>query len=279
MGTYSYAVSRFVPDPVRNEAVNIGVIVVDPDTGRTAHRFLRDMRVLEPRCPGADLETLESMAGTIRVGDMPGGTDDLEDLARVYTNLLQFTPPRAVVAPTLEDSLRQAFERYVGEDARQARTVRPRRQRGLLLEEIDAALVASGITDGAVKKRPRFAGLHGHLAPDRGVFGDGWALALHALSFNAGPGASAASALKDAKVLAVDFEDARRKNGGLECTAVVDPPPGDTRGGTEPYAQASGHLKDRGCRIVERGEMAAYARQIGRRLGLFDRHGRPLLLK
>ena len=83
MGTYSCTVSRFVPDPIRNEAVNIGVIVVDPDTGRTAHRFLRDMRVLGPRCPGADLKTLEDMVRTIRVGDMPGGTGDLEDLARV----------------------------------------------------------------------------------------------------------------------------------------------------------------------------------------------------
>ena len=61
MGTYSYSVARFVPDPIKNEPVNIGAIVVDQETGRTAHRFLRSMRGLAQRCPGADLETLEKI--------------------------------------------------------------------------------------------------------------------------------------------------------------------------------------------------------------------------
>ena len=113
-GTYSYSVARFVPDPIRNEAVNIGVVAVDPETGRVAHKFLRSLRALGPRCPGADLETLEGMVRSLRFADMPGGAADLEDVARRHTNLLQFTPPRAVAAPSLEESLLLAFKRLVG---------------------------------------------------------------------------------------------------------------------------------------------------------------------
>lgn len=274
MGTYSYTVSRFVPDPIRNEPVNIGVIVVDAETGETARRFMRSLRGLRPRCPGADLKSLEEMVRSFRVSDMPGGAEDLKCLAQGYTNLLQFTPPRAVAAPTLEDSLQRAFEAYIGEDAAQGRGASPRT---LLLEKIDAALSCCNVAAGAVEKRPMFAGRHGRFTPDRGVFGDGWTLALHAISFGARTVKGVASALSSAKVVAVDFEDARAKNDALECTVVAEPPRDGARGGIESYRQAEGHLKDRGCKMIRPGGIKACAMQIGRRLGRIDRRGRPLL--
>lgn len=274
MVTYSYTVSRFVPDPIRNEPVNIGVIVVDAETGETAHRFMHNLRGLGPRCPGADLESLEEMVGSFHVQDMPGGADDLGRLAQRHTNLLQFTPPRAVAAPTLEDSLQRAFEAYIDEDAAQGREARPKT---LLLEEIDAALLGGNIAVGAVKKRPKFAGRRGRFTPDRGVFGDGWTLALHAISFGAGTTTGVATALSAAKVLAVDFEDAKAKDVTLECTVVAEPPPDGACGEIESYKQAAGHLKDRGCKTIRPGGIKACAKEIGRRLGRFDQRGRPQL--
>ena len=277
MGAYSYSVSRFVPSPIRNEAVNIGAIAVDAGTGRTACRFRRNLRALEPRCPGADIETLEKMVGSFHVGDMPGGAGDLERLARGHTNLLQFTPPRAVVAPTLEDSLRRVFETYIGEDGAQAVLPRSRGPRALLLAGIDAALAGACIAGDMVARRPALPGRRGRFVPDRCVFGDGWSLALHAISFAARAKSRIKSALTDAKALAVDFEDARAKNGGLECTAVVEPPPDGANDGIESYKQASGHLKDWQCTVIQRSDMDSCARKLGQRLGLLDRAGRPTL--
>jgi len=274
MGTYSYTVSRFVPDPIRNEPVNIGVIVVDAETGRTAHKFMYNLRALRPRCPGADLKSLEEMVGSFEVLDMPGGADDLERLARRHTNSLQFTPPRAVAAPTLEDSLQHAFEAYIENGTPREKTTR---QKTLLLKKIDAALSGGGIGVGAVEKRPMFAGRRGRFTPDRGVFGDEWTLALHAISFGAKTTTGVASALSAAKVLAVDFEDARVKNDALECTVVAEPPRDGARGGIESYKQAEGHLKDRGCKMIQPGGIKACAMQIGQRLGRLDRRGRPRL--
>ena len=277
MGTYSYSVARFVPDPIKNEPVNIGAIVVDQETGRTAHRFLRSMRGLAQRCPGADLGSLEKMIGSIQVEDMPGGAADLEDLARGHTNLLQFTPPRAVVASTLEESLQRAFKTYIGNDAAQARSGRLKSPREILVDEIDTALSNDGIFGvAAVAKRQVFAGRRGRFIPDRSISSPGWIFTLHAISFRAKARSKIASVLRDAKAFAVDFEDAKAKNEGLECTVLVEPADGDG-GGTESHAQASGHLEDKDCKVIGRSGIGPCARQLGRRLGLFDQAGRPLL--
>ena len=120
MGTYSYIVARFVPNQIRNEAVNIGAMAVDPDTGRAAGRFLRDLRGLGPRCgPGADLEALEGIVGSMQITDMPGGVDDLARIADRHVYSLQFTPPRAAVAESIEDAVRTAYDVYVGGEWRE----------------------------------------------------------------------------------------------------------------------------------------------------------------
>lgn len=277
MGTYSYSVARFVPDPIKNEPVNIGVIVVDQETGKTAHRFLRRLSGLAPRCPGADLKSLEKMVGSVHVADMPGGAGDLEDLARGHTNLLQFTPPRAVVASSLEGSLQRAFKTYIGNDAAQAESDRTKSPRDLLVVEIDTALSIGGISEAAtVAKQQAFAGRRGRFTPDRSISSPGRIFALHAISFRTKARAKTTLVLRDAKALAVDFEDAKAKNEGLEFTVLMEPPDGDGAG-TESYAQASGHLEDRDCKVIGRSDMGSCARQLGQRLGLFDQAGIPLL--
>lgn len=125
-------------------------------------------------------------------------------------------------------------------------------------------------------KRQVFAGRRGYFTPDRSISSSGWIFALHAISFRAKVRANIAPVLRDAKALAVDFEDAKAKNEGLECTVLMEPAGGDGEG-TESYVQASGHLEDRDCKVIQRSDMGSCARQLGRRLGLFDQAGRPLL--
>ena len=272
MGTYSYTVSRFVPNQIRNEAVNIGIIVVDTDTGKTAHRFLGDMKRLKARCPGANIQALEGIVRSIRVGDMPGGMADLERLSVNHTHSLQFTPPRAAAAPTIKEALRIVFDTYVGEAAVPAAKPACATPKEQMLAEIDAAVSQSGMTKGAAIARPEFRGSRGVFRPDRAFRTRGGAIALHALPFAARPDL----ALKNAKVLAIDYEDARKQDANLECAAVVDPAPdGGNREGREAYEQAEGHLRDKGCEVVEAGRMPAYARGIARRAGRAGGGGRP----
>lgn len=264
MGTYSYTVSRFVPDQIRDEAVNIGIIVVDPDTGKTAHRFMDNLRGLRARCPGANLRGLENVVGSIQVSDMPGGVDDLARLADIHTYTLQFTSPRAVTAPTKKDALRMVYDIYVSEPADDKLEPDSAAAKTRLLWEIDAEAAQSGMDEEAAILWPEFAGSRGAFRPDRAFRVGNGAVALHALLFAEQPG----RALKDAKVLAVDYEDAASKTADLECAAIVDPPPGDgDPKGREMYEQAAGHLKDKNCEVVPADRMPAYVRGVARRVG------------
>ena len=269
MGAYSYSVSRFVPDQIRNEPVNIGAVVVDPDTGKTAHKFPGDLlRRLEPRCPGADLRSLEGIVKSIRFSDMPGGAKDLEQLAKDHAYSLQFTPPRAVIAPTIEDALLRVFISYIGDGAGALPLLshspsRGKSPRALMLDALDAELRLYDIPPSAVAAQPEFPGSRGRFVPDRALFAKDEKLALHAISFAARPD----RALRDAKVLAVDFEDAQGRTEGLECTAVVEPARGGDLRGMEMHEEAAGHLRDRDCGVVLAAEMPPCIRDAVRRLG------------
>lgn len=246
MGAYSYTVSRFVPDPIRNEPVNIGVVVVDPDTGEAAHKFTSSLDSLKTRCPGADIDTLSGVVRSIKVGNMPGGTDDLAGLAKRHRNLLQFTPPRAVEAPTLDGALQRAFDMYVHQAAT-ATSPRASRQdpKALILDTVDREVRLAGIGKEAVERRPVFAGQRGMFRPDRGFVTESASVALHVIAFVG----RQKKALTEAKVLAIDFEDARAKKEDLECVAVVEEP-AQGGGEAESYRQASGHLQDKECTVV-----------------------------
>ena len=118
--------------------------------------------------------------------------------------------------------------------------------------------------EGAAIARPEFKGSWGVFRPDRAFRTRGGAIALHALPFAARPDL----ALKSAKVLAIDYEDARKQDASIECAAVVDPAPGGgDRERREAYEQAEGHLRDKGCEVVEAGRMPAYVRGIAKRAG------------
>lgn len=273
MGAYSYTVSRFVSDPIRDEPVNIGVIVVDPDTGDTAHRFMSRLDSLKARCPGADIDNLSRVVKSAKVGRMPGGADDLAGLARRHRNLLQFTPPRAVEAQTLDGALQDAFGVYVRQTAAEPRAHR-QRSKALILDTISKEVRRAGIANDAIKRKPVFAGLLGTFRPDLGVATRIAPIALHVIPFVG----RRKKALAEAKVLAIDFEDARAKRKDLECTVVVDEQgQGDE---SDLYRQASGHLRNKECTVVPSQNMHEYIRKLGdriRRLGIAGKDGQQEL--
>jgi len=53
-GVFQYAVVRFVPDVVRDEGINVGVIVRDSNNHEFAHRFLPRGAAIRKLAPAAD---------------------------------------------------------------------------------------------------------------------------------------------------------------------------------------------------------------------------------
>ena len=94
---------RYVPDAVKDEFVNIGVVVVEP--GANGHgfadvRFTRDWRRLRCLDPQADVEMLESLEREIR--RQLNATHDREVLLRrledSFSNVIQLSPAKGMLA-------------------------------------------------------------------------------------------------------------------------------------------------------------------------------------
>ena len=89
---------RYVPDAVKDEFVNIGVVLVGDgaDSGYADVRFTRDWRRVLCLDPGADLEWLQALERDIRIRlqDAGGRADILYRLQDLCSNVIQLSPSK-----------------------------------------------------------------------------------------------------------------------------------------------------------------------------------------
>jgi len=104
-----FFVLRYVPDAVKDEFVNIGVVMVEPGTngaGFADVRFTRDWRRVRCLDPQADVELLAALEREIR-GQL-GSTHDRAVLLKLlqdsFSNVIQLSPAKGCLAedPTAE---------------------------------------------------------------------------------------------------------------------------------------------------------------------------------
>ena len=119
---------RYVPDPVRNEFVNIGVVLRASEGEPSVLRFTRDwgrVRCLDPDADTQMLETMEIEVGDqlrARAEDHP--TPFMVRLQDSLSNGLQMTESKAYLAETFLSGLEDLMRMYVDTPQRE-----PRRQR------------------------------------------------------------------------------------------------------------------------------------------------------
>lgn len=126
--TYHYSVYRFVPDIVRDEAMNLGVVVIDDDAAVARSAFLPDVRRkiaalapdLNARITAKVVERFQRLVS----GDFQASMEYPEDgritsserlrvLAAAMRNQFQLTEPRPYRARSLSDAVRQLYENFV----------------------------------------------------------------------------------------------------------------------------------------------------------------------
>jgi hypothetical protein len=126
--TFVYSVVRFVPHPIRDEAINVGVVLVSPSGEHVLHRFTRAFRSrLSVLAPDVDPRMVERALSDFQArfpGDLaqaplgsearPLTEDALRQLSTSYGYQVRFTPPRPVAVEEPERSLAQLFDEYVG---------------------------------------------------------------------------------------------------------------------------------------------------------------------
>lgn len=215
---------RYVPDPVRNEFINIGVLLRDSSRPETvAVRFTRDWARVRCADPDADIEMLEAMETEMRrrLGESgSGATPLLKTIEDSFSHQLQITEPKACLAENLPAEMDQLMSLYVETHRRRARPGLSGRQ--AIVRSMRAQFEHAGVWD--LMRRRIAAAIYttagDPLKIDCGYRPNGTVRMFHAVSLSGD--------VELAKVLAFSLPALRDgvkrvEKADLELTAIVEP--------------------------------------------------------
>ena len=123
--TYVYRVLRYTPNLVRDEWVNIGVLLEQSGGGFNGNPSKRAIRLIEEQSelarvrrlhPQADEGLLRALPGELdtRLRDAPGGAAAyLEKVNETLSNVLQLSPPRGLLADDFDAELDRLYRAHV----------------------------------------------------------------------------------------------------------------------------------------------------------------------
>lgn len=262
-----YFLIRIAPDPVRNEYLNIGVALYEPQSKFVAVRLISDfqrVRCLFPSFDPADLIGLEE--DLVQRLSAPGAArwlsrEYLLELAQEsFAHALQLTPPNAVLTRDPATEVEELFRRYAAPPqalSREAARLSPRRRVLRRLQQI--------FEQERLKDHLRHNLRVSEIVPDPDPFRfdyyykpNGVHHFIQALALGG----------SDADIRELGFTTGRLQRllpSGLEVTAVIDVAEPDTR--SEVLSARSFHeelLREAGIQLVpldQAHELAARVRQ------------------
>jgi hypothetical protein len=215
---------RYVPDPVKNEFVNIGVLLREAGKPeKPVVRFTRDWTRVRCVDPDADVEMLEALEIEIRqrlAEESSDTTPIMKTLEDSFSNLLQITEPKACLAETVSAELDQLMQLYVEPKKRESKARWSGRQ--AIVRNMRAQFERAGVWDLLQKRiaASRYTRPGDPLKIDCGYRPNGVIRMFHAVSLDGDSElakvlAFSAPALRDGV--------ARIDRASLELTAVIEP--------------------------------------------------------
>jgi Protein of unknown function (DUF3037) len=219
-----YFLVRYVPDAVKNEFVNIGVVLREagrPETARV--RFTRDWARVRCVDPDADTGMLEALEYEVRERLSNGAAETalmMKALEDSFSNMLQITEPKACLAESIPAEMEQLSRMYI--ENRKQRDTRRVGGRQAIATSIRRQFEAVGVWN-VMRKRIQAAMYTQPGDPlriDCGYRPNGVIRMFHAVSLEGD--------LEAAKVLAFSVPQiaqgvSRVENATLELTAIVEP--------------------------------------------------------
>ena len=240
MNTLNFVVARFVPDLVKNEPINVGIIVNDPKTNKSQAKFIENFRPLSSRFPDSNIGALKDVIETFR-GEYEFDSKHIRDLSKSFHYQLRFTESRAVKANHSLQALKSLYKQYISIEPEAERHRFPTKTE--LRKKIAGEIRQAEFKREWIRSRPIIDGNIGRFTVDYGFQNGHITDLMHAISF----AASAETAYTKARALALSMEDARDKNNGLKCTVIIDSSGKENHG--EYYESAVGYLKDKACDV------------------------------
>jgi Protein of unknown function (DUF3037) len=248
---------RYVPDAVKDEFVNIGVLLFDGNTGYAGVRFTSDWARVRCLDSEADVEVLQSLEADFKRQLANGAAREvvgkMEDL---LSNTLQITPAKAVLTDSPENELGRLATYYLD---RKHPGRKPRRSvRQGILSQMRGAFEQAGVWKALDQNIPasRYTRPGDPLKIDCGYQPNGVVHLFQAVALSTEP--------DTAKVLAFTYPllaqgISRERRAKMELTAIVENEI-DRDDGSLQFAAET--LESSGIRIVAVRDMPAVAERV-----------------
>jgi hypothetical protein len=112
-----YVIARFVPDELRDERINVGIILLALPTGEINYRFANTYERMARNWPNAHPENLRPIVSALEkeVRDIHEESN-LSRLSNHFKHQLQFSEVRGVLASNAEDELNSLYRRIVDDE-------------------------------------------------------------------------------------------------------------------------------------------------------------------
>src|SRR5437867_4926673 len=130
---FQYAVLRYVPNVIRDEAVNVGVVVRDLEREEFEYRFLPRSATVRKLAPQADQQIVNNFSRQLAVARRadrpilgvghPKNVDFFAHASREFTGNLQFSEVRGLLADDLRSAVNRIYSDYVAEPRGSARPI------------------------------------------------------------------------------------------------------------------------------------------------------------
>jgi hypothetical protein len=122
---------RYAPDAVKDEFVNVGVVLYESSGGWADVRFTKDWKRVRCMDPDADVEMLEGLEREIKERLLEGGGSQewlLKRMEDTFSNAIRLTPAKAVLADSPQEEIGRLAEMYLERTKRGTRTASGRMQ-------------------------------------------------------------------------------------------------------------------------------------------------------
>lgn len=218
----SYWVVRYTPNLVRDEWLNVGVLLLDPARKRFAARFIEEngeFGRIERLHPNSDLAVLRSLDRHFET--VVGGAEDpvayLAKLGDTLSNVVQLSPERGLLASDFDAELDRLYQQHVAPPRRTGAIARlVANSRGWILSRMGEVLRAAGLAGRLDRRVPvaEFTYRGDPLRLDYAYRRNGTRGFLHALSLERDAA--------QAKAIAFTAERIRQHLSSTEFTVVTE---------------------------------------------------------
>jgi len=257
---------RYVPNGLRDEGVNIGLVVRERATGEATARFAPDWRRVRCVDPEADVELLDALAADLR--QRLRSAADRDTLVRVmqesFSSTIQLSPEQGVLAASLEEEAARLAKMYLENPAPAEAERRAPGARMAIFQTMRASFERAGVWDlPQMRKNIAVAPYTRRGDPlkfDCGYQPNGIVKLFHAVSLEADPNL--------AKVLAYTFPQvrdgiARQQKADASLTVIVE---AELDRSHEPVAFALETLAAAQVQVATTAQMAGIAETARREL-------------